>query len=613
MDENRTNGFENNDYQPDSEENANAREFNEQEATVDNAAPTQENSEPVQQNREQVNNFEENEAANSSEPQQETNSQPQQQVSSNPYQQQQPQDSSWYTQQPAGNSSYNQQPVDNSYNQQPQQQNNDIPYVDAQPYNPEQNSANPQQDFSPYAQNYYGTQDQAFNQNTQGTPVPPPVNKGKKKNKKTGFIVLASILVVAIVVGSFFIGFSYKQKASTSGSTSETSSDDSVNYNVASSSDDSSSSTTSTSGSLTAKQIAAKVSSTSVGVLLYANSKSSNSFGTTSSSSSSSSSSDATEQGTGIIWGENKKGTCTYILTCAHVISDAAGGGYDIAIQDNDGKQYDAELVGYDTKTDVGVVKINKTGLTAATFGSSAKLSVGEDVYAIGNPGGTDFFGSFTNGIVSAIDRPISTASSGYDIDCIQHTAAINSGNSGGALLNSKGQVVGINSSKIASTGYEAMGFAIPIDTAIPIANDLVSYGYVANRAKLGITYYASSAYNTYAMVVKLKDLPAGSLIIASISTKSALSGTKAQVGDLITAVDGKELDSADVLLDKIESSKIGDTLTLTIARIDSNYNVTQFKVKATLIADKGNTEETTTTTQSASDYWDSIFGNNQY
>ena len=125
--------------------------------------------------------------------------------------------------------------------------------------------------------------------------------------------------------------------------------------------------------------------------------------------------------------------------------------------------------------------------------------------------------------MISAIDRPINSES-GYEMKCIQHTTPINSGNSGGALLNEYGQVIGINSSKIVSTGYEGMAFAIPITDAQPIINDIIANGYVTNRPKLGISYAPASQYREYGMIVALKELPSGSLIIAKISDGSGIS-----------------------------------------------------------------------------------------
>ena len=329
-------------------------------------------------------------------------------------------------------------------------------------------------------------------------------------------------------------------------------------------------------GALTPTQIYAKLEASNVGIVVY-----------------SSKSNSAAGEGSGIIMGEDSSGTYTYIITCAHVISDS---GVKVKVQTHDGETYDADIVGFDKRTDIGVLRIKVTGLKAAEFGDSDALLVGDPVYAIGNPGGVEFFGSFTEGSVSAIHRPVSSEI-GYTMKCIQHSAAINPGNSGGMLVNQYGQVIGINSQKIASTEYEGMGFAIPITSAKEIIEDLIAYSYVPNRPMLGITYYPVSASAQYNMIAQIKGLPAGTLIINEISSSSSLANTQAQQYDMIIAVDGKELTKSDILLEKIDNGKVGDKLTLTLCRVRSDYSTETFDVEATLVEDKtGSAAETTTT-----------------
>ena len=419
----------------------------------------------------------------------------------------------------------------------------------------------------------------------------PDNNSSKKKGKKVLAVILAAVIVFCAGFGAYLIKDSKdddKKEAETSqGDTQLKINDSPTNAESLSSY-----------GSLSAKEIYDKVSPSCVGIILYSTGSS-----LFSSNSSSGSKSSIAGEGSGIIMGTNKAGDKTYVITCAHVISSANSSGYKVVVQDKDGEQYDATVVGYDSKTDLGVLSINKTGFTAATFGDSSKLSIGETVYAIGNPGGTEFFGSYTRGMVSAIDRSVNNEI-GYDMKCIQHDAAINPGNSGGALINSSGQIIGINSSKIASTEYEGMGFAIPITSAKPIIDDIIANGYVTNRPKLGISYAPATSYQQYAMVVQIKGLPSGSLIIAKINSDSAFTGTKAQVGDLIIKVNGEEMKTADVLLDKIENGNVGDKLTLTLCRISENYEISEFDVTVTLIEDNGQTETETTTSP-----WNSFFG----
>lgn len=312
-------------------------------------------------------------------------------------------------------------------------------------------------------------------------------------------------------------------------------------------------------------------------------------------------------EGTGIVMGQDKTGKYTYIITCAHVISDP---GIEAVIQLEDGTRYDAVISGYDARTDIGVLKIEAKGLKAAEFGDSDSLKVGSTVYAIGNPGGSALFGTFTDGRVSAIGRNI-TSSIGYDMVCIQHNAAISPGNSGGALVNEYGQVIGINSAKIAATEYEGISFAIPITQAKEIIDKVIAYGYVPGRAKLGISYVAndsSAISGIYSMAVQMMDLPSGSLVIYSIDNNSALAGTEAQPGDMIVSVNGKDLDKADVLLEIIEDSSVGDVLTLELFRITSSggrYQTKELTVKAKLIEENNTKVEETTTA--------GVYGNEDY
>lgn len=430
------------------------------------------------------------------------------------------------------------------------------------PLEPDQIYSAPQQP----AQGSYNSQ----NSYNSGSYTPPQPEKKKKKMsaKKKGVAVFAAILAVVIAVSATVTVLAKRNNNSSSGGTSVTdTSEGDAQLNIAET--PKATTTSKGNGVLTSAQIYEKVSPSNVGIVVYSQSSSS-----------------ASGEGSGIVMGENKDHTYTYIITCAHVIS---GEGVKAVVQLHDGTQYDAEIVGYDSRTDIGVLKIKATGFTAAEFGDSTKLTVGETVYAIGNPGGTEFFGSFTNGMVSAISRTVSSQI-GYSMECIQHTAAISPGNSGGALINEYGQVVGINSLKISDSSYELMGFSIPISSAKEIIDDLIAYGRVPNRPKLGISYYSNTSNQQYNMIVQIKGLPAGSLIIADINEDSDLANSSAQVGDLITAVNGKELSTSEVLLEAIENAKVGDTLTLTLCRISSNYQTKEFNVKVKLVEDTGNT-----------------------
>jgi len=275
----------------------------------------------------------------------------------------------------------------------------------------------------------------------------------------------------------------------------------------------------------------------------------------------------------------------------------------------DDGRELDAWIVGSDTRTDLAVVKITADGLVPASFGDSDILQVGERAVAIGNAAG-QLSGTVTQGIISGLNREISmqAGNSVVTMNLIQTSAAINPGNSGGALVNRFGQVIGINSSKIAE-GYEGIGFAIPINSAKEIVDKLIANGYVPGRPKLGVTYYAASQQSSYRMIVQLTDLPAGTLVIKSIGSDSDLVNTDAKAGDMIIAVNGKNLDNSNTLLELIEESKVGDTLTLTLCRIDNNYKTSKFDVKVKLVEDKGSSSSNEATESSTTNTYFNPFG----
>ncbi|NCC87596.1 MAG: serine protease [Clostridia bacterium] len=421
-------------------------------------------------------------------------------------------------------------------------------------------------------QGYYGNMSgDNFNGSSFSSPPTPPK---KDKDNKNGLRVFLSLLFAIVVVCVIVVSIAFadvndnneNKQTTTSSATENKDGAPSVDIKPTPSVDDAEESE---SGALSSIEVAKKASSSVIAVLSYQNSQ-------------------LIGEGSGIVMGEDKDKKNTYIITCAHIINTA---GTSVRIQTSDGTQHDADIVGFDSRTDVGVLRVSKTGFTAAEFGDSSNLLVGQQVYAIGNPGGTAFYGSFTSGVISAIDRLTSAGENGYSMSCIQHDAAINPGNSGGALVNEYGQVIGINSSKIADTEYEGMGFAIPITVAKDVIEDIIASGYVPNRPKLGITYSVVSYSQTYSMIVQMKGLPNGSIVIASIDQDSSIVGTQAKIGDLITAVNGKKLDNPDVLLDAIEEGKVGDTLTLSICHVNEDYSLNQFDIKVKLIEDKGSVE----------------------
>lgn len=424
-----------------------------------------------------------------------------------------------------------------------------------------------------------------------GAPVPPdpwdqPEAASKKKNKKT-VITIVSILVVCIIVAivgivlatTGFIGTTNtdKQEQTTAAAGEDTKTQNSASVP-----------TEDESGNLTVAGVAKKVINSCVGIEVYANKNNAynNFYGYGSSGGGNEDSSQKSGEGSGVIMRED--GGKTYILTCAHVIS----GGDKFVVTLNDGTEVDAKLVGYDSQTDIGVLSIDKTGLQVATFAKSENLVVGEQVVAIGCPGGLEFMNSVTSGYISALGRPIESSSIGYDNECIQTDAAINPGNSGGALFNMQGQVIGINSSKIASTEYEGMGFSVPSTTAVDTANSLIKVGYVEGRAKIGITYNAITNFSNASSIINalaekgFKDAQ-GTMVINEVSSDSDLANKDIKQYDMIVAVNGKTMTSADVLTSILADSNPGDTVKLTIARIE-NDKIKTFEVSCKLIESKG-------------------------
>lgn len=261
-----------------------------------------------------------------------------------------------------------------------------------------------------------------------------------------------------------------------------------------------------------------------------------------------------------------------YIITNWHcVTNESTGKSYDrVDVTTYDGKTYeDAQIIGADQSTDLAVIKINATGLSAAQFGDSSALSVGDRVVALGNAAGLSW--TATQGIVSALARDVYD-DTGYAIKCLQVDAAINYGNSGGPLLNSQGLVVGINSAKIAASGYEGLGFSIPINEAKKVIDSLMANGYVKGRVALGITgkTVSSGMYQGF--------------MIASITDGSSLQGTNVAVGDLIVAVDDTKVTDYSTLRSALAKHVVGDSVQLTLLRSDSRSgNVTSYSVTVTL------------------------------
>lgn len=283
-----------------------------------------------------------------------------------------------------------------------------------------------------------------------------------------------------------------------------------------------------------------------------------------------SSSSTATASGSGIIISDDG-----YILTNNHVVSSSTSesnsyyqitdAGKVTVTLFGDETEYEAKIVGQDEQTDLAVIKIEKTGLTKADFADSDSVKVGEFAMAVGNPVNMD--STVTTGIVSAVNRKI-TDSDGKTYTCIQTDAAINSGNSGGALVNSEGKVIGINTLKLSGTGIEGIGFAIPINSTTDITSQLIQYSKV-KRPFIGI-----SGIDLNAETAKTYNLVEG-VYVKSVEDFSAAEKAGLKAGDVIIEVEGKSIKTMNELNEVKNSHKIGDELKLKINRNGTEKEIT--------------------------------------
>lgn len=263
-----------------------------------------------------------------------------------------------------------------------------------------------------------------------------------------------------------------------------------------------------------------------------------------------------------------------YILTNNHVVNTTSSSSYyqiteatNVKVKlYNDDTEYDAKVIGSDSQTDLAVIKIDKTNLTAAELGDSDSVQVGEFAMAIGNPLGLQ--SSISCGIISAKNRDVEDSETGTTYNLIQTDAAINSGNSGGALVNADGKVIGINTLKLSGTGIEGIGFAIPINSTLPIYQELKTKGKIA-RPYIGI-----SAQEIDADTAKQHKLVEG-IYIKSIDTFSAAEKAGLKIGDIIIAADGTPVKTMDELNDLKNKHKIGDKMTLRINRDGKEQEIT--------------------------------------
>ncbi len=386
--------------------------------------------------------------------------------------------------------------------------------------------------------------------------------------KKSSFFVYLALILVTSLITSVVVGGTLYNKFS----------DDLKNLNSANQSAVASTLNSSTGGNTggsnvlqtalektsSITDIAKKVGPSIVGIRMTVNSRQSGFFGN---------SSGQQAEGSGIIISNDG-----YIMTNYHVVQYAdpkeGAGNTILEVFLPDKRQAEATFIGGDSKSDLAVIKINLNNLPVAELGDSSKLEVGELAVAIGNPLGMEFAGSVTVGVISALNRVVDTGDK--TLNLIQTDAAINPGNSGGALVNSQGQVIGINTIKISVAGVEGLGFAIPINEAKPVVDQLLKYGYVKGRPLIGI----SGAEISQALAEQ-NNLPVG-IYISSVTPGSGAEKAGVKRGDVLVSMGGKKVTTMKELDDAKKAYKPGDSVNIAVVR-----NGSELTLKLTFTEDK--------------------------
>lgn len=265
-----------------------------------------------------------------------------------------------------------------------------------------------------------------------------------------------------------------------------------------------------------------------------------------------------TSQGSGIICSDEG-----YIITNYHVVKPyLAGSNSQMEVFLADGRSAGAEYIGGDEQNDLAVIQIQLDNLPVAEFGSSSSLRAGEFAMAIGNPLGME--GTITVGVISGIDRKVQAENVAESL--IQTDAAINPGNSGGALVNSLGQVIGINTIKISATEVEGIGFAIPIDYALPIIQSIIEYGYVRGRPATGIT-----GIEIDALTARFNNVPQGLLVTGVVKDSAAdIAGIREQ--DIVLEMGGRTIGTMGDINSLLKQYRVGDQIEIKIYRRGSIY-----------------------------------------
>ena len=374
---------------------------------------------------------------------------------------------------------------------------------------------------------------------------PPKQKKNKKKGAfGAGTVIAAALLAAVIGAGSGIaaVTLSSKNGSNTSSPITSSVSGSNVNINI----DETAESVV--------EAVAEKVTPSVVGIRT-----------TTSVRSFFGSSNESTGEGSGVVYSADG-----YIITNYHVISGAvtnkSGSKIEVFTDTLDSDSYEATVVGYNISTDLAVIKINAKGLTPAEFSDSSKLKVGQYVITVGNPGGLEFMDSVTYGVISGLNRVVSSNS---DVNLIQTDAAINPGNSGGALVNTKGQLVGINSSKIVSEEFEGMGFAIPSNTVAEICKNIIEK---QNDPEPYLGISVSEKYNS--SVLKYYGYPSGA-VVSSVADGSPADNAGLAKGDIITEFGGTEITEYTMLESLLQKCKPGDQVSVKIYRSGRYYSTT--------------------------------------
>ena len=391
--------------------------------------------------------------------------------------------------------------------------------------------------------------------NTVYTPNTSPAPEKKPKNKKygAGVVILSALLAAVIGAGGSFGAMFLTGNLGGSNSTVSTAPESTAPQNITNI-------TVDETVNSSIEAVAKKAGPSIVGIRTTAAVL--NFFG---------GSSEATGEGSGIIYT-----TDGYIITNYHVIQSAVesrNSKVEVFLPEDVETAITAKVIDYNIASDLAVVKIEKTGLNAIEFADSDKLEVGQYAIAIGNPGGLEFIGSVSSGVISGLNRSVSV-DSGTNMSLIQTDAAINPGNSGGALVDITGKLIGVNSIKLVSTGYEGMGFAIPSNTVKEICDKMIS-----NQNKPAPYIGIEISRNYTAAQLKALGYPAGAVVI-SVTEDGPADESDIKRGDIITEFNGTAINSYTDLENAISQCSPGDTVTVKIFRAGRFYS-TNINIKA--------------------------------